>query len=393
MVANAMIPQFRAWQRYTLNGSPGLERHLHSICRQVKAGVEALIPAGQLRGLLLGGGYGRGEGGVRRTAWGDRPYNDLEFYVFVGGPGALAEPRYGAGLDRLGQQLSPAAGMEVEFKVLTPDQLRKAPVSMFFYDLVSGHQRLVGDDSLLLGGEHHGVAGAIPLHEATRLLMNRCAGLLFSAERLQREYFGEEDADFVGRNLAKLELALGDVVLVVAGQYHWSCCERFRRLPQLGRFLEEPWFGRVCRRHAAGVAFKLHPFCSQATRESLAERHAKLSALARHVWMWLENRRLGARFSLPADYALSGVNKCPETSALRNRLIHARTFGPAAILHPGAGRSPRERLLNSLSLLLWENRLPADRRIRRRLWRDLRTRATDFTGRVAAFEQLWRCFN
>ena len=39
-----------------------------------------------------------------------------------------------------------------------------------------------------------------------------------------------DDADFVGRNLAKDQLAFGDVLLTAHGQYHWSCQERHRRL-------------------------------------------------------------------------------------------------------------------------------------------------------------------
>jgi hypothetical protein len=73
---------------------------------------------------------------------------------------------------------------------------------MFYYDLVLGGRWWVGDEALFRGCEHHRESKAIPLHEATRLLMNRCSGLLFSADRLCGRSFGPEDSDFVGRNLA-----------------------------------------------------------------------------------------------------------------------------------------------------------------------------------------------
>jgi len=219
--------------RFTLDGSAALESHLRQTCEQVLIGVRTLIPAAKLDGLLLGGGYGRGEGGVLRAPAGDLPYNDLEFYVFLRGNAVLAERQFRQPLHELGEKLSPAAGLEVEFKVLTLDKLRNSPPSMFYYDLVMGHYWQMGDDALLTGCEHHRDAAKIPLHEATRLLMNRCSGLLFSLARLAGEKFTTDDADFVGRNLAKAQLAFGDVLLAAHGQYHWSCQERHQRLEQL----------------------------------------------------------------------------------------------------------------------------------------------------------------
>ena len=380
--------------RFTLDGSPALERHLQRVCTQVAEGVAAVVSPGSLEGVLLGGGYGRGEGGVLRTPTGDEPYNDLEFYVFTRGNAVLAERRYRGKLHALGHELTPTAGIEVEFKVLTFSKLRGAGPSMFYYDLLAGHRWVVGEESLLAGCEHHREAGAIPLHEATRLLMNRCSGLLFSRERLERATFGPEEADFVGRNLAKVQLALGDAWLAAGGRYHWSCRERQQRLEDApGNPGEAEWLAAVRRHHAAGVEFKLHPVRANAGREELAARHAELSRLAREFWLALESRRLGTPFGSPRAYAESAVDKCPETSPWRNRLVNARAFGAGAAWGPRATRYPRERLLHALALLLWEPGVLADAEGRRLLQQELHTEAADFTGLVAAYEQLWQRFN
>ncbi len=71
--------------RFTLNGSDALEQHLASVCKKVHAGIGRIIPKQKLEGLALGGGYGRGEGGVLKMPAGDQPYNDLEYYVLVRG--------------------------------------------------------------------------------------------------------------------------------------------------------------------------------------------------------------------------------------------------------------------------------------------------------------------
>ena len=376
-------------RRFTLDGSPALEAHLQATGEQVLAGVRQLIPAGRLEGLLLGGGYGRGEGGVLRGPAGDQPYNDLEFYVFVRGQAVLAERQFRQLLHELGESLSPAAGLEVEFKVLTLDKLRNSPPSMFYYDLVMGHRWLAGDDTLLAGcGPHHD-ATKIPLHEATRLLMNRCSGLLFAKARLAKSDFTAVDADFVGRNLAKAQLAFGDVLLGAHGQYHWSCQERHRRLVQLD-LTALPWATALITHHATGVEFKLHPARSVESQTALTARHQELAALGENLWLWLESRRLGLTIATAHDYALSGVDKCPETSSLRNRLVNLRAFGPAGL---ASGRYPRERLLNALPLLLWEKAALTSPELLAKIQMELRTPASDLAALVAAYGVIWGRFN
>mgnify|MGYP006142135189 CR=1 FL=1 len=55
---------------------------------------------------------------------------------------------------------------------------------------------------------------ALNVHTTTGLRLG--TGLLFARERLDRPHFTAADADFVGRNLAKARLALGDAVLAVS---------------------------------------------------------------------------------------------------------------------------------------------------------------------------------
>ncbi|MFO1459239.1 MAG: hypothetical protein U1G08_07495 [Verrucomicrobiota bacterium] len=391
-------------KRFTLDGSDTLEAYLGDLCGRVRDGIRGLIPADRLDAVLLGGGYGRGEGGVLRTPSGDRPYNDLESFVFVRGNALLAERRFRGPLHELGERLSPGTGLDIEFKVLTLDRLRRSPTTMFYYDLVQGHQCLVGNESALAGCEHHRDATRIPLHEATRLLMNRCSGLLFSLERLERDSFGPEEADFVGRNVSKAQLAFGDVLLTAAGQYHWSCRERHERLKHLVAADEPGLFPRpeaamigreLVAQHREGVEFKLHPIRSTLSREALAERHERLVRLGLDLWLALENRRIGIGFPSVYHYANWPGNKCPEQPGIRNRLVNLRAFGPRVLLQSGAGRHPRERLLNSLPRLLWlrSGGAPMDPEYLPLLQRDLDTQAPDFPSLVGAYAKLWSRFN
>jgi len=380
-------------KRFTLDGSEELEAHLEGTCQQVLAGIRRLVPESKLQGLLLGGGYGRGEGGVLRTQTGDSPYNDLEFYVFLRGNNYLNERRYDNLLHHLGRQLSPTAGVEVEFKALPFAKLRRSPASMFYYDLVMGHRRFWGDESLLSGCERHRNAERIPLSEAIRLLMNRCSGLLFARERLERAHFSPEDADFVGRNLAKAQLAFGDAVLTAVGQYHWSCRERHRRLQNLGAPNGPPSLDEVRRNHFSGVQFKLHPQRTIAPRPALWDKQRELAALGRQTWMWLECRRLDCPFVSARDYACSPVDKCPETGDWRNWALNLRTFGPSALLNPRQTRHPRERVFHALVWLLWEREMTDGPELFRRVGTELRVSVRSFAEAVDAYASLWRRFS
>ncbi len=372
---------------FTQDGSDTLEEHLAKTCEQVRDGVRNLIPSSRLEGLILAGGYGRGEGGVLKTEAGDAPYNDMEFYVFIKGSTILNDRRYKRALHELGEHLSPEAGLDVEFKILSLKKLRAATVSMFSYDFVMGNRWLIGDASLFAGCDHHREAKDIPLAEATRLMFNRCSGLLYAKERLMKEVFTCDDADFVGRNIAKAQLGLGDALASSRGAYHWSCQERHARLVSWYVNLQSA-LQPLVPNHEEGVSFKLHPKQTTLSQNELKTLHEEVSSLAKTVWLTLEGMRLNQTISTARDYALGGVNKCPEQPALKNMLVNLRAFRSFTAKPLSY---PRERLFHALNLMLWDDL--SQPQILRAVQKELRTHKTDFSGLVRAYEKLWHSFN
>src|SRR6266404_2400362 len=118
-------------QRFTMDGSRALEDQLDYLCTRARQTVQDAIPASVLEAMLLGGGYGRGEGGVLRTPRGDRPYNDLEFYVFLRGPAMLMERKFQPILDHCAHALSNEAGIEIELRAGSLRKLRRSLPNMF----------------------------------------------------------------------------------------------------------------------------------------------------------------------------------------------------------------------------------------------------------------------
>src|SRR5688572_29222560 len=376
--------------RFTIDGSDALEVELLSLCDRARSAILGIIPARKIHALVLGGGYGRGEGGVLKTPGGDKPYNDLEFYIIHTTSDLFAEKLYGAKIHHVAEELTGLAGIEVEFKLLSLDKLRRSPVTMFYYDLVAGHRQIYGTESWLAGCDQQRAAHRIPLYEATRLLMNRCSGLLYSQEKLSRAEFSPADADFVGRNLAKAKLALGDVFLAMRGQYHSSCRERHKRLRKLEAENALQHFESIIPLLAEGVEFKLHPIQSTQSAQALRVELQSLKSLARQLWLSLESRRLNHNFSDIYEYSFDARDKCPETDSRRNRLINARRFGTREMLNP---RYPRERLLNTLPILLWETNSLAQPDKLAFVQQQLRTAETEFSQLARAYESIWKIYN
>lgn len=383
-------PDGEAPPRFTLDGDDALERHLELTCARVLSGLRGSIPASRLEAVLLGGGYGRGEGGVWRDAAGDRPYNDLEFYVAIEGNRHLSEFLFQTRLHVLAEILTKLAGVEVEFKITSLAELTRRPISMFSYDLVVGHRLLWGARNPgLCGCEHHRVAAKIPIAEATRLLMNRCSGLLLAGQRLHRGNLAPVDAEFVRRNIAKTQLAVGDAALAARGLYHWSCRERQRRLEQLAHTEPSAWHRELLRHHAAGLAFKLHPADAPVAPDVLAERYDAVKAFAGRGWRWVEARRLGRTVPSMRAYALGGKNLYPDTNHIKNLVLNFRADRGRLRWGARPWRHPRERVCRSLALLLWEPLALGDWRLRRRLEADLGRSVPTFDGAVEAYERLW----
>jgi hypothetical protein len=230
------------------------------------------------------------------------------------------------------------------------------------------------------------------------LLFNRCTGLLLARQLLLSQSVTAADSDFIGRNIAKAQLAVGDALLVSTGSYHWSCLERRQRirsfpLQQLKRFgLTNAAWREIQLQHEEGAKFKLHPYRSQEPLTVLKAKHTSISDLARDAWLAIEKLRLGQSFPTHLDYALAPINKCSDTNPVRNLLLNLNTFGADTLLDQRRWRYPRERLLNSLPLLLWGPETPGHPAILHHLQRTLHSKSDEWSQLVSVYKQIWPAY-
>lgn len=255
---------------------PRIHADLSAICHDLLSAPFA----SSLRALVLGGGYGRGEGGVWVDSAGDRhPYNDYDLVLIRSrsGPGPsrwIAEQR---------PRWSARCGVHVDVEVLEEERIPELPHSLTWYEFGAGHHLVWGDATCLAPLTRHRLDQVNPW-EWGRLLVNRGMGILLAWWRQgpPPHPMGEdEDLDrFQERQLRKAWLALGDVLLADRGTYHHLLRERQQRMAALA---DPPsWIGSW---HAAAQAkFLPTPMTAAERTQALVELASVFrSSLAAHV--------------------------------------------------------------------------------------------------------------
>ena len=201
---------------------PAADRLVDDAIRAIGAEIDALaIP--RLLGVVLGGGYARGEGGVV-DAEGSAPRlsNDLDFYVVAedgASPADLAA--IAAALRPVSEKWTARLGVDVDFSPpKTPWRIRHDEERLMIQELVHGYCDVAGKPGAeLFADVARRDPSALPAMEAVRLLVNRGAGLLLAAEP------GAEPG-FVARNINKAILGCGDARLIARGGYRWRALDR-----------------------------------------------------------------------------------------------------------------------------------------------------------------------
>lgn len=239
---------------YAPRGSRAFNRRLHGEIQAIAGDVRRAL-GGNLVALLLGGGYGRGEGAVVRVDGEERPYNDLDLFVVVRQgwqlpPGQL-RPVAEAHTRRL--------GVDVDFsRPVRPEDLERLPPHLRWQDLLNGHVVIDGPEDILTARAPARLREPLPPIEGTRLLLNRGAGLLW-ALRVARGEADSPDPDFVRRNFQKCRLALGDAVLIAHRRFQSRCAGRDTALEALAAAVPQVAQLDLMPTYRQALAFKLDP--------------------------------------------------------------------------------------------------------------------------------------
>ena len=255
--------------RHVSGNCPELDRLVDDACAEMGREIAALcIP--RLAGVVLGGGYGRGEGGVReckvesvkckveegrgkreegRGSDECRLSNDLDFFAVTedGVPEAETIAAIGEALKPVSEKWTKKLGVDVDFAVKTPWRLKHDEERIMVQELVRGYFDVAGKKGEELFASITKIdAAKLPWMEAARLMMNRGMGLLFARCKVEsakckadgasavESRMSDADRAFVNRNINKCILGVGDAFLVSRGLYCWRVEDRAAALAAQG---------------------------------------------------------------------------------------------------------------------------------------------------------------
>ena len=240
--------------RFVAGDAPELDRALADALAAIGAEIVAMrVPS--LAGVVLGGGYGRGEGGARgelkvqssklkvessKFDVACRLSNDLDFFAITRDGTTDADAAAVAkALEPLSRRWSEKLGIDVDFTGRTPWRLRHDQERLMVQELIHGYVDVVGEKGeVLFAGIERREPSDLPWMEAARLLMNRGMGLLFAKCKIENGKckvdglpnadcrMSDADIDFVNRNINKCILGAGDAFLISRGLYRWRATER-----------------------------------------------------------------------------------------------------------------------------------------------------------------------
>jgi len=340
--------------RFTVDGSETFEAKIASDMAAVRAAVLSVVDEAELTALVLGGGYGRGEGGIFVVDGEERVYNDYDFFVVVPFNDRRRRGALSAKLDVVKANMEPACGVHVDFSPPMPlSQLARLPYEVMYMEAKAGHHVVIGPADVFEALPDYNPSRP-PLDECARLFMNRGVGLLLSRTTLnQRTPLNTEDHEFVVRNINKAMMAMGDSVLYLRGDYSPSYVERRRRFST--QDLDGVPGGDALRAiYEASLDFKLRPRHEVPAGKTLDEWHREITAYYLQVFLWFERQRL----ELPnLDWAVyrrlatrfPGTGIAERAKNVVRNARHARPAGGEWILHP------RDRILMRLPQLLDEH--------------------------------------
>jgi hypothetical protein len=290
-------------------GDPTVERFVRSqLDVIVRALVELFGP--RLQAVVLGGGFGRGEGSVLRRPDGSlHVVNDFDLEVVLHPrplrrAGRLLDKlAYRAPLERLARRLADQLDIkQVDFALKTCADYGVASPRLADYDLKHGHQCLYGErDPVDAMGEFS--AGDIPAFEGAWLLRNRGIGLLLARLYLDRDGTpAEGKLENFQVEINKAALAMGDALFILGGSYHHSYAERAARMPSL-RVAGADADDDIVARYRLAAEYKLRPLPVQYPGVAASALWQQTNDLYARFCLDFESRRLGRNFASALDYA------------------------------------------------------------------------------------------
>lgn len=326
--------------RYSVYGNDKFQEDVANILHDITTQVLEEIPANLIKALVLGGGYGRSEGGVYFDKDTQRLYNDLDIFVFTAEIAIWKKNWLNKKLQNLHKKLSARHSLDVDFSPVLPvSRLSCLDISLMYYDLKCGHRVLYGNPHIMAYLPQWN-AQDIPQIEALRLMLNRGMGLFFAAEFLSPDIFSQNQ-DFINRNIHKAYQAIAEAILIFEHGYHSSIIKRMKLIQEidLAKYCTND---KLIQNILSSMEFKLLPKKEDKSLIDLCAMHQEAKAAFREVYYSLWSIYFGVPSLSYEDYLryLTHSHKQEFPGLIKNLILNFKDlplracFGKAGLMYP-----------------------------------------------------------
>ena len=336
-----------------------LERRIDGDLAFLTDQIRREVPERSLAAIVLGGGYGRGDGGMRMTSGGPVPRDDYDLFVLLRGLAPFVRRSLRGTIDGRRGEWEKFTGVPAVFSLVTTSKLRRAALTLRFFDMLHGHRVLYGRVGLAELAPPRN--SEIPRIEGARLLLDRGSLLThckaaFLADRQRQPAEREVQIKYLNDAV----LACGDAVLIANGRYVTDYDQRkatiqHATLPsgQTAGVLPD-WYARAVEGRRTGYE-ELPRDC-----KNLEKFFQSVWTLFEHVHRWFESERLGRSGLCWGDYVKTHSSKFPPAGWLHRWVQRDRNwrqqFPPP---YSSTSRSREDALAEWLADLLYLSGRPA----------------------------------
>ncbi|MEA2012949.1 MAG: hypothetical protein U9O87_07730, partial [Verrucomicrobiota bacterium] len=211
--------------KYTVYGDSAFDKKIDGDMKLISETVLAGVDKNDITALILGGGYGRGEGGVISHDGKMQLYNDYDFFVITENVSMQRRNELNRELYEISEGLTEKIGIDVDFgPAVNKSRIPKTTFTMMWYELKNGHYVIYGNKNLLKDIPDYDGKN-MPISEAASLLLNRGVGLMLARNKLAKNP-QKNELEFAERNIYKALMACGDSFLISEKKFIYSYQKR-----------------------------------------------------------------------------------------------------------------------------------------------------------------------
>ncbi|NOR46138.1 MAG: hypothetical protein GQ534_11185, partial [Candidatus Delongbacteria bacterium] len=316
--------------KYTVYGSEELDNNIDNCMKKISKSMMQKLPHNEIAAIILGGGYGRGEGGFVIENGTEHLYNDFDMFILANNISRKRKRELTPIILEISEELTKEIGIDVDFSpIQNISTLEKAPYWMMWYDLKMGHQVILGDKNIL-NKLPNWKAEDMPMIEGLRLVLNRGAGLFQAGIKFRGDNLSEVDLRHLEKDISKAFMACGDMFLIAHKNFTHSYVGKIEAINKF-KHVDIITDDDFVTHHIASINYKLKPDRADINQDSLKELYDKILLLYRKFWLFgfsiLLDQKIENFVTCNRLLLSHGYKEPDDNSLLKNIVLNIKEIG------------------------------------------------------------------